>query len=263
MGFQLTPIVKYLLIINLVIFGLQVLVGIDFIEFGGLRYVFAEEFLPFQFITYMFIHGSFGHIFGNMFALFMFGPLLEQTLGSRRFFIFYMVTGIGAGVLNSGVNFIEMQSMERDVEAYIASPTPENFVHFLSDNEPNWHKIKEIVNVYENFDDNPKNQQMILKSQQIALELTVLRANAPTVGASGAIFGLLIAFALIFPNLELMLLFLPIPIKAKYLIAVYMVFEVYAGFTYGAHSGVAHFAHISGALIGFLFIRYWKIPRRN
>lgn len=260
MGNRLTPIVKNLLIINTVIFAIQMLLEINIPGMFGLRAFSSPFFEPWQILTYMFIHADFMHILGNMFALFIFGTWLEQVLGSQRFLAFYMVTGMGAGALNSTINYIELESTRQAIEIYEEKPSPQRFAQIFATHFPKYY-TSSIREFRDDFSDTPNDSQYIKESK---LALNVLykdKANIPTVGASGAIFGILVAFALIFPNLELMLLFFPVPIKAKYLATFYILFELYAGLNYGGASNVAHFAHLAGALIGFLLIRYWGIKK--
>lgn len=194
----ITPLVRNLLILNVVIF---------FVETGPIIQLFAlhpiasPNFKPHQFISYMFLHADFNHLFSNMLGLFFFGPILEQNvLGSKRFLIFYLVTGIGAGVLYALINYLEMS------------------------------QVQSVIN------------------------------DVPMLGASGAIFGILAAFGLIFPNMEMMLLFIPIPIKAKYLVTVYALYEIYASI-YMQHSGVAHFAHVAGMIFAYILLKWWRIKK--
>ena len=158
----------------------------------------------------MFMHGGFTHLFFNMFALWMFGRTLEYEMGSTRFLLYYMVTGIGAGLLQLGVTWIEVSSLHSAVAAGTASP-------------------------YE----------------------LAARIGSVTIGASGAVFGVLLAFGMMHPNAMLMLLIPPIPIKAKYFVIGYGLIELFLGVS-GAQSGVAHFAHVGGMLWGFFLLRYWK-----
>ena len=129
---RITPVVKNLLIVNIALLIIPSLLGFNESEFFGLRYIFSEEFQPFQFITYMFFHSNFGHLLSNMFALFIFGPMLERFWGAQKFFLFYMVTGVGAGLLFGVVDFFEMQQLEAAAQAYIANPGYEAFNTFIN-----------------------------------------------------------------------------------------------------------------------------------
>jgi membrane associated rhomboid family serine protease len=214
-GFSmLPPAVKNLLIINFVIWLLDLSLqtrGIDLAKWFGLHYITAENFYPFQYITYMFLHQGFSHVFFNMFALWMFGYAIENTWGSKRFLLYYFVTGIGAGIV---------QTVVVGIDVYLTLGT------FLPD-------MKEIYP---------------LAAHQIN--------NIITIGASGAVFGILLAFGMMFPNLYIYLYFL-LPIKAKWFVIIYGVIELVAGIG-GSGDGVAHFAHLGGMLFGIGLILYWR-----
>jgi membrane associated rhomboid family serine protease len=213
---RITPIVKQLLIANVAIFILSQLAQ----QFFYSNFAFFNPILPnseqlmnpnfkaWQVLTYMFMHGSMGHLFSNMFGLFIFGSTLETYMGSKKFLIYYIITGIGAAVLNSALNTFEMSQI-------------------LADSEPYWRQ-----------------------------------AMTPMVGASGAIFGILVAFGVLFPNVELMLLFFPVPIKAKYFVILYGLYELYAG-TAGLQQGVAHFAHIGGLITGLILLKFFGFDERQ
>lgn len=252
---RITPIVRNLLIINIGLSLIQGFFNIDLINIGGLRYIHAETFYPFQFFTYMFIHArGFAHIFGNMLALFIFGPWLERLWGSQRFLLFYLVTGIGAGVLWASVDYFEVRAVEKDAQTYYSDPSPERFNQYIVDH---WHLDNELDRFVDEYSDNPGNTQYKNMSIQYVREIYTVKANMPMVGASGAIFGLLIAFGLLFPNVMLMLLIPPIPIKAKYFVLLYGLYELYATIQQSPGDNVAHFAHLGGMLFGFLLVRHW------
>ncbi len=258
MGYRLTPIVRNLLLINLAIFLLDGVTHESLNSLMGLRNIGANNYAPWQYITYMFLHADFMHLFSNMLLLFFIGPWLEQVLGSRRFLVFYMICGVGAGIINNGVNYLEDTMQKQAIEVYKQDPNPDAFVNYLNDYETQvyYEQPEQFNNFTENF--NARESVRFIESfyyQRLNARMSV------TVGASGAIFGILIAFALIFPNLELMLLFFPVPIKAKYLVAFMVLFELYSGINYSAVSNVAHYAHLSGALLGFLMIYIWGIKR--
>jgi membrane associated rhomboid family serine protease len=215
-GFSFLPVVvKNLLIINGIMFLADVVMarlGIELNSIFGLHFFLASDFRPWQLLTYMFMHGNFSHLFFNMFALWMFGNTLENIWGTRRFLIYYLLCGLGAGVLQEGVQYIE----------YITS---------LS-----------------NYDTVNMGGTIIPMSQYLNY-LT-------TVGASGAIYGLLLAFGMMFPNSMIYLYFL-VPIKAKWFVIGYAVIELLNGLgASGDH--VAHFAHLGGMLVGLIIILIWK-----
>jgi membrane associated rhomboid family serine protease len=254
---RLTPVVKNLLLINIALLLIPSFMNLELSQYFGLRYIFADSFQPFQFITYMFLHAGFGHLLGNMFALFIFGPMLERFWGSKKFFIFYMVTGIGAGILYGAVNFVEMQQLESAAEQYIENPNYEGFVSFVQENAPK-RVYQDWYPFIDSFGDNPSNENLIEGSIQRVKELVRFYGNIPMIGASGAVFGILFAFGFLFPNTELFLLFPPIPIKAKYLVTFYGLYELYAGIQNVPGDNVAHYAHLGGMLIAFILLKIWQ-----
>lgn len=212
------PVIKNLIIINVLFFMAETILpnglGDLLIDKLGLYFWESDNFRLYQLVTHMFLHGSISHLFFNMFALWMFGRTLEYDLGSKRFLTYYMVTGIGAGLLQLGVNWIEISRLKEVMDA-AGSMTPYMHEAFQS------------------------------------------HLNRVTIGASGAVFGVLLAFGMMHPNSIIMLLIPPIPIKAKYFVIIYGVIELTLGVS-GAQSGVAHFAHVGGMLFGFFLLRYWK-----
>jgi membrane associated rhomboid family serine protease len=230
---NIPPVVKNLIIINILFFVATYILelnGIRLSSYLGLYFPLSENFRLHQIFTHMFMHGGLSHIFFNMFALYMFGRVLENVWGSKRFLVYFLITGIGAAILHSFVNFLEYQSL-------VSKMSPETIEYVKTEGPKLWNEGK-------NFSDN------------FAGKLNML-LNIPTVGASGAVFGLLLAFGMLFPNTQLMLLFPPIPIKAKYFVIGYGAVELYLGFS---HSGgnIAHFAHLGGMLFGFILIKYWN-----
>lgn len=182
------PAIKHLLITNGLFFvALSTpYIGPFLFRYGALWPLDTGRFMPWQLVSYLFLHANFAHIFFNLFALWMFGQAIENLWGTRRFAIYYFITGIGAGIL-----------------------------------------------------------QLLITS------------GAPTIGASGAVFGILLAFGMMFPNRPIFLLFFPFPIKAKYFVAIFGALQLFNGVT-SADSGVAYFAHLGGMLFGFILIRYWR-----
>ena len=227
------PVVKNLIIINaLMLLATYILSmrGIDLTKILGLHYIASPKFEPYQIITHMFMHGGFTHLLFNMFALWMFGRILEGVWGPKRFFIYYFATGLGAAVLHTFVNFIEYQSV-------ISKMSPDQIDLVMKQGADIWMQGKNY-------------------SDPLMGKLNLL-LNVPTVGASGAVFGVLLGFGMLFPNTQLMLLFPPIPIKAKYFVIGYGLIELYLGLARPG-SDVAHFAHLGGMLFGYLLIRYWN-----
>ncbi|MEO9872808.1 rhomboid family intramembrane serine protease [Ekhidna sp.] len=252
---RLTPVAKNILIINVAILLLSSLLKLPLSEWFGLRVIYSSEFAPYQFLTYMWLHGGMWHLFGNMIAVLVFAPMLETVWGSKRFLIFYLVCGIGAGILYGAADAIEKLPLKNAAEAYMSDPSPEAFERFILDNKSfiNVARGGELLDLY--YDDPSYAGQTVAAVRSI-YEGVVTNGNM--VGASGAVFGILFAFAFLFPNTELFLLFPPIPIKAKYLVFFYAMYELYAEFNRTPGDNVAHLAHLSGMLIAFLLLKFWK-----
>ncbi len=255
--FRLTPMVKNILLINVGIFIIQSFLNLPLSDIFGLRVVFSDEFAPYQFLTYMWIHGNFGHLFGNMFAVLIFGPLLEQMWGSRRFLIFYLVCGIGAAVLYGGADFVEKYSLKNDTEFYTANPSPERFKLFILDHQISSAGLRELNDFADQYYDNPDDPFYERQSTRYVQQIFNLYSNIPMVGASGAVFGILMAFAMLFPNM-LLYLFFAIPVKAKYLVFFYGAYEIYAEISRSPGDNVAHLAHLGGMLIAYILLRIWR-----
>jgi len=215
-GFRfLPPVVKNLLIINILLFLLDSALrnfGINLTRTLGLYYPLSENFLPTQYLTYLFMHGSFMHLFFNMFALWMFGYTLENAWGSKRFLFFFLFCGVGAGL------------------------------------------IQNIVVAYEvwNF------------TQQGYSAISVARYmnNAVVIGASGSVYGILLAFGMMYPNMRVYVYFL-FPVKVKYLVSFLALLALFSGFGGGGGSNIAHFAHLGGMLFAFILIMYWRRSYRR
>jgi len=255
--FQLTPAAKNILIINGIIFILSDFVGLRsyIIESFGMRYFHSENFQPYQILTYMWVHGGFGHLFSNMFSVLIFAPILERVWGSKKFLIYYLATGIGAGILYSGINYYENYSFEIKVKSYEQNPSPESFRKLVLNNSSEYYN--QLYDFIDSYEQNPSSSNDNL-SIAYANDLLKVKSDVPMVGASGAVFGILLAFAMLFPNMELMLLFLPIPVKAKYVVLVYGIYELWSEINRMPGDNVAHFAHLGGMLIGYLILKYWK-----
>jgi rhomboid-like protein len=237
---NMPDVVKNLVLLNILMFVATAFLStpdMDLTNMLGLHYPDSPEFEPYQLVTYMFMHGGIGHIFFNMFALLMFGSQLERVWGPKRFLIFYLVTGLGAMVLHLGVQAYQIYEIFGTI-----SPVKAGLLEQTSNG-------LDFTNSF---------QASVSNSEVKTIVTTYL---APTVGASGAIFGLLIGFAMLFPNTELMLMFIPIPIKAKYFVPFYMVVELYLGVNNFEWDNIAHFAHLGGALFGFILVMIWKRDR--
>lgn len=216
-GFSVLPtVVKNLVIINVLFFlatrAAETAWRIDLSDYLGLHYIGASDFQPYQLVTYMFMHGSFGHLFFNMFALWMFGNTLERIWGPNRFLLFYFVCGIGAGLAQELVQYIQ------------------------------------YLTTLQGYDNVRIAANHIIPMSEYLNMLT-------TVGASGAVYGILLAFGMMFPNSTIYIYF-AIPLKAKWFVLIYGIIELFAGFT--SVDNVAHFAHVGGMLFGLVLILYWK-----
>ena len=273
-GFQLTPAVKNLLIINGLMYLATVTLAntIDFNRLFALHLWFASDFYPHQFITHIFMHGSTMHLFMNMFTLWMFGTMLEQVWGTKRFLIYYMLTGIGAAFMYYGVDYWEIRHIYAPFDNAIANPTVENIRTFVAycgglDGIQRYMDF-EMMDAYRNFRDtyngimeNPQEASAIALQSAgfFAAKVKASVANLHIMlGASGAVFGILLAFGMLFPNMKIMLLIPPIPMKAKYLVMFFAVFELYRGLANSPDDNVAHFAHLGGMVVGFIILKYWR-----
>jgi membrane associated rhomboid family serine protease len=215
---NITPVVKNLLIINVIFFIATMLFPNQLEEHLAVFYFDSPFFRPWQPISYMFMHGGIGHIFFNMFALYSFGSILEAHWGAKRFINFYLITGLGALALQWAVQAFEVYQITGSITNDIALAAAGN---------------PTLDGIY----------------------------GSPMLGASGAIFGLLVAFAMLYPNIEMYIMFIPMPVKAKYIIPVYIVIELFLGLGRFQGDSVAHFAHLGGALIGYILVKIWR--RKN
>ncbi|MDR3118726.1 MAG: rhomboid family intramembrane serine protease [Mediterranea sp.] len=216
------PVTKNLIIINaLFFFGTIVLerYGIDLNNILGLHFFLADKFNIAQLFTYMFMHGGWSHIFFNIFAMWMFGCVLEQVWGSRRFLLYYILCGAGAGVVQEIVQFVHYEM---------------------------------VLSAYDNVN---LGGQIVPMADYLNLMVTV--------GASGAVYAILLAFGMLFPNQQMFIFPLPVPIKAKYFVIGYAVLELYLGLSNSVGDNVAHFAHLGGMIFGFILIMYWRKKNRN
>lgn len=270
----LPPVVKNLLIINGLFYLATIVLGntlhIDLTDMLGLHYFAAQKFEPYQFITYMFMHGSFSHIFFNMFALWMFGTVLEQVWGPKKFLFYYLVTGIGAALVHYLVFYYQISPALHSMDAFIANPDMATLQQFISTHQFNISDSSgDIAQVFENFKQSfstlqadPGNTQAMQEAVNFVTQYREHFLNLPVViGASGAIYGLLLAFGMLFPN-SLIYLYFFIPMKAKWFVIIFGAIELFSGF-YNQDSGVAHFAHLGGMIFGFFLIIYWKRKSGN
>lgn len=268
-GFSvLPPVVKNLLIINGLVFLAQLMFlqvfNIDLVDYLGIHYFGSAKFNPAQLVTYMFLHSTsdFSHIIFNMFALWMFGYMLENVWGGKRFLIYYMVTGVGAAVVHMIVMHIGIMSLQSEVAMIMSDPTPSDFFSFVNKHFPLYqNSLSEFYNTWSMY---PKNPELINQASNYLNELVEIRKDIPTVGASGAVFGILLAFGMLFPNTLIYIYFL-VPIKTKWFVLLYGGLELFQGIRNSAGDNVAHFAHLGGMIFGFFLILYWnrKINRSD
>lgn len=266
---NITPVVKQLLILNIIFFIGSQIVPISY-EYFSLYYPESVKFKFWQPITHMFMHApiymdnfkymnNISHILFNMFGLYSFGSALEHFWGGKKFLFFYISCGLGAALLHIGVNYIEIHSILNDLSSLKISDSDMNVLlnaNYKGLFDENGKMIAGSVNT---ILENAKCTQE--QFNQLSQAIGTFQSTA--VGASGALYGLLIAFAFMFPNAELALLFIPIPIKAKYFVPVILAIDLFLGFNgqsiFGAGStGIAHFAHIGGALTGFIMMWFWR-----
>ena len=230
----LPPVVKNLILINVLLLVATItaksVFSYDLTTILALYFPKSELFKPLQILTHMFMHADFWHLFFNMFALYMFGGILENVWGPKRFFIYYMVCGLGAALTHETVIAFQYNQLAQSIG-------PENLQMV----------IDQATTLF-------KQGQGFTDPEMLKLQMLL---NTPTVGASGAIFGVLLAFGVLFPNTQLMLLFPPIPIKAKYFVIGYGAIELYLAVTQPG-SNIAHAAHLGGMLFGYILIRYWR-----
>lgn len=235
---RIPTVTKNLLAINVLMFLAAFVAeekfGIDLNDYLGLHLVLSDEFMPHQLVTYMFMHGGLSHIFFNMYALFMFGRTLEYAWGPKRFLFYYLLAGVGAALVQEAVGLARFYSIAGSLgQAEVETVFREGLA---------------ILQQGKNYI-NPS-----------LAELNIV-LNSTTVGASGAIYAILLGFGMLFPNERLFIFPLPVPIKARYFVIGYALIELYLG-TMGSPDGVAHFAHLGGMLFGFILIIYWRKKRK-
>lgn len=234
---RLTDAIKHLIIINVILFVVPQLLQLDSTNILALHFPKNEHFGFWQYITHMFMHGSFPHILFNMYGLYAFGTPLEQIWGKNKFIFFYFSAGLGAGIIYSLVNYYQFNSV---YELFINAG--------LNDSE--------VLSILKSGSTNDVRVINAISQEQFN-KITSLYST-PAVGASGAVYGVLVAFGLYFKDAKLALLFFPVPIAAKYFIPVMILGDLFFGMTKYSVGNIAHFAHIGGALIGFIIAWHWK-----
>lgn len=260
-GFSVLPtIVKNLLIINGLFFLMTIVIQNtfhkDLTDWLALYYPGASEFKAYQFATHLFMHGNFMHLFSNMFALWMFGSALENIWGPKKFLTYYIITGLGAAVLHTLVIYVEMSSLQSAANQFFSDPTNKSFEYFVLNSVPQQYQPI-FVELMNSWNSNPASIELQQNAIGFANELIQVKQSVPTVGASGAVFGVLLAFGMMFPN-SMIYVFFFLPMKAKYFVMLYGIFELYSGIQNNPSDNVAHFAHLGGMLFGFILIKYWR-----
>jgi len=240
---KLTDAIKHLIILNVIFFAAASFIGPSLSNWFALYFPENEHFGFWQFVTHMFMHGGFMHILFNMYALWAFGSPLEQMWGRNKFLFFYFSAGIGAGLIYTAVNYFQFNSVYNElINAGMQASDIQTLLETRSYNA----RILDVIP-----------EKKLAEIYQIY--------NTPAVGASGAIYGVLVAFGMSFPNAKLALIFLPVPIAAKYFIPVLIGLDLFSGVTgfsiFGG--GIAHFAHVGGAIIGFIMMKYWQKNQFN
>lgn len=242
---RITETVKQLIIINILFFIGSLVIGDAAINLLALHYPENPDFKIWQIFTYMFMHGGVSHILFNMLGLWMFGSLLEQMWGAKKFIFFYISCGLGAAALHLAINYFSVH----------------NAIDILVDNG---FKESDILATLAQGKYDTRWAEFLSQLQMSNFMGAYL---SPMLGASGALYGIQVAFAFMFPNVELMMIFLPIPIKAKYFVPGLLALDLFLGLKgqsiFGGGDGIAHFAHLGGALIGFLMMWYWKKNQYN
>ena len=238
---RISEIVKHLIIINVIFFIASVVLGEIMYDLFAMHYPKNSSFFLWQPLTHMFMHGDTTHILFNMFGLWMFGSPLEQMWGKQKFIFFYISAGIGAVLIQTLVYHYDVLSISQ----------------ILTENG----LTKSDLNSF--FETGRLKTSLITSIGEERLSSGIQSYKAVMVGASGALYGILVGFAMLFPNVQLMLLFPPIPIKAKFLVPLLILFDLFFGFTSYSVGPIAHFAHIGGAITGFIMMWYWKKNQFN
>lgn len=270
--FQMPPVVKNIIIINALVLLLQYVLErshISLDNYLGLHYWKSYYFKPWQLLTHIFMHANVLHLVSNMFGLWMLGSILENMWGGKRFLIFYLICGLGAAFCHLMVLHFEYSAIEKAFVAYQQSPTLDHFIQFVHNNVTGItaENANRVNNILGNWQQDPGNISYINESNSWIYEYLHGGMSGGqhvdglydqvTVGASGAVFGVLFAFGYLFPNMELFIIPIPFPVKAKYFVTVYALIELYSGISNSAGDNVAHFAHIGGMLFAFIILKIW------
>ncbi|MBK8847146.1 MAG: rhomboid family intramembrane serine protease [Bacteroidetes bacterium] len=269
--YAMTPVVKWLFIVNISVFALSCLLyfqfNFDLNTVLGLYNYESENFRPWQFITYAFAHAyvgqygnvSFMHLLANMFALYMFGGMVEQRLGSKKFFIYYMICALGAVLLYWGYTNYQAYAYQIEISELIRDITPFDFYNYILKYKHmlNENALPQIERFYTEWKENPDSAVHITEARKILIMFTDGKNYSSIVGASGAVYGILLAFGLLFPE-QVLLLFFVLPIKAKYMVLLYGIIEFLFMQQFIPGDNVAHLAHLAGMGVGCIILLWWK-----
>jgi membrane associated rhomboid family serine protease len=260
----LPPIIKNLLIVNVLFFLAQYTLGsqgwFDMKDVLALHHVKSPLFKPWQLVTYLFLHADIGHLLGNMFGLWMFGSILENLWGPKRFLTFYFICGIGAGLIHLGFLWIDYLPLLNDFTLLKMHPSTEGLVSFYQ--KYGLFEDLQATNLVNNYLKDQSNSLALEQALSHISDITYRAVSFPTLGASGAVFGVLAAFVYLFPNTYIYLYFL-VPIKAKWMGLAYFAMEIYYAIQNSAGDNVARWAHLGGGLVGFILVLTWNRTNRK
>jgi membrane associated rhomboid family serine protease len=272
---MLPLVIKNLLIINGLVYLAQVtmkgVLRFDLTDMFALHFWGSDLFRPHQLVTHLFMHGDFFHLFFNMFALWMFGSILENRWGPKRFLIFYMVCGLGAALCHMGVVTWDNARLTGAIQDFNNNPSFATFEtvynkfglsnYNMNPGTMQEYSLRSFLDTWSTRP--PESPEMVSLAKTILLQFSDVYKDIPTVGASGAVFGVLFAFGYLFPNSYLFILPIPFPIKAKYFVGGYILMELYLGFKNSAGDNVAHFAHLGGVLFAYILLKIWNKRNRR
>jgi membrane associated rhomboid family serine protease len=245
--------VRNIVILNLFIFMSDQFLNLNLGDTFGLYYFTSTEFQPYQLLTHLFMHASWMHVLGNMFMLVIFGPKLEMTWGPNRFLVFYLACGYGSSFLYSFVNAVELHLLLQDINVYLQNPSFIAFDGFVASHQ-GFGRALDFVNAFGDHENDPA---YLAQSKEYLRAYYRAMQNVPLVGASGAIFGILLAFGMTFPH-DVINMFFVFPLEARFVVIFYAGLELYVTLEAAPNDNVAHFAHLGGMLFAFLFARQWS-----
>jgi len=262
--FRITPAIKNILIINFAIFLIDAFVLNGVInDFLMLQFVLSDNFIFVQLIGYMWLHDSFGHIFSNMIILFFLGPMLEEYLGPKRFLQFYLIVGLGAGLLYAIINFVQIYPDIIAANDYISNPSYETFNEYVFEGLPKQIKANNgefLARIMEEYRLHPEDKQIEAETVKLASEVYSSARQGYSggmLGASGAVFGVLMAIGLLFPERVINIYFV-LPVKIKYVVLFLGAYTIYNQLNQREGDYVSHLTHLTGMLVAVILLRIWK-----